>query len=167
MYLVRDGLFDDVDVVLHWHPGDSNDAAFIPRSTIQTTNVELIDKVMYVNVRAPMLLIRSALPHLKAAMGSMVNIGSINAYCGESPLLGYSMLKGVLMTMPRNLGDSLFTRIGVRGIHMNPGWILTDDEYKLKLSDGLPPDWPGRLPALVAPLIGLIGPDPVANAAIF
>ncbi len=27
VYLVRDGLFDDVDVVLHWHPGDRNDAS--------------------------------------------------------------------------------------------------------------------------------------------
>lgn len=27
VYLVREGLFDDVDVVLHWHPGDRNDAS--------------------------------------------------------------------------------------------------------------------------------------------
>jgi len=27
VYLARAGLFDDVDVVLHWHPGDSNSAA--------------------------------------------------------------------------------------------------------------------------------------------
>lgn len=27
VYLVRDGLFEDVDVVLHWHPGDENDAS--------------------------------------------------------------------------------------------------------------------------------------------
>jgi aminobenzoyl-glutamate utilization protein B len=26
-YMVRDGLFDDVDVVLHWHPSDSNGAS--------------------------------------------------------------------------------------------------------------------------------------------
>ena len=26
VYMVRDGLFDDVDVVLHWHPSDSNSA---------------------------------------------------------------------------------------------------------------------------------------------
>ncbi|MBW2269097.1 MAG: amidohydrolase [Deltaproteobacteria bacterium] len=26
VYLVRDGLFDDVDVVLHWHPADANGA---------------------------------------------------------------------------------------------------------------------------------------------
>ena len=27
VYMVRDGLFDDVDVALHWHPGDNNSAA--------------------------------------------------------------------------------------------------------------------------------------------
>ena len=27
MYLVRDGLFDNLDVVLHWYPGDGNDAS--------------------------------------------------------------------------------------------------------------------------------------------
>ena len=26
VYMVREGLFDDVDVVLHWHPSDSNSA---------------------------------------------------------------------------------------------------------------------------------------------
>jgi aminobenzoyl-glutamate utilization protein B len=28
VYMVRDGLFSDVDVVLHWHPGASNSASF-------------------------------------------------------------------------------------------------------------------------------------------
>lgn len=27
VYLVREGLFDDVDIVLHWHPSDRNDAS--------------------------------------------------------------------------------------------------------------------------------------------
>ncbi|MFZ9981189.1 MAG: amidohydrolase [Cyclobacteriaceae bacterium] len=27
VYMVRDGLFNDVDVVLHWHPSDNNDAS--------------------------------------------------------------------------------------------------------------------------------------------
>jgi aminobenzoyl-glutamate utilization protein B len=27
VYMVRDGLFDDVDVVLHWHPSNKNDAS--------------------------------------------------------------------------------------------------------------------------------------------
>ena len=32
VYLVREGLFDDVDVVLHWHPSDRNDAS--PETTL-------------------------------------------------------------------------------------------------------------------------------------
>ena len=32
VYMVREGLFDDVDVVLHWHPGDRNDAS--PATTL-------------------------------------------------------------------------------------------------------------------------------------
>ena len=33
VYMVREGLFDDVDVVLHWHPNDKNDAsAFTTRA---------------------------------------------------------------------------------------------------------------------------------------
>ena len=32
VYLVREGLFDDVDVVLHWHPSDRNDAS--PTTTL-------------------------------------------------------------------------------------------------------------------------------------
>lgn len=32
VYMARAGLFEDVDVVLHWHPGDSNDAS--PNSSL-------------------------------------------------------------------------------------------------------------------------------------
>ncbi|MDE2957860.1 MAG: SDR family oxidoreductase [Bacteroidota bacterium] len=144
-----------------------NNAAFIPRSNIHTTDVALFDKVMHINVRAPMLLIQAALPHLTATKGSVLNIGSINAYCGEPPLLGYSVSKGALMTLSRNLGDALFAEYGVRVNQINPGWILTNNEYKLKLADGLPPDWPSRLPVGVAPSGGLIGPETIAQAAIY
>jgi aminobenzoyl-glutamate utilization protein B len=36
VYMVRAGLFDDVDVVLHWHPGDGNDAS--PGTTLANTS---------------------------------------------------------------------------------------------------------------------------------
>ncbi|MDC6352018.1 amidohydrolase [Zeaxanthinibacter sp. PT1] len=29
VYMVRSGLFDDVDAALHWHPGDNNDASMV------------------------------------------------------------------------------------------------------------------------------------------
>ena len=144
-----------------------NNAAFIPRSDIISTDTDLFDQVMHVNVRAPLLLIQAALPHLSWAKGSVLNIGSINAYCGEPPLLAYSMSKGALMTLSRNLGDALFSAFGVRVNQINPGWVLTENEFKLKLADGLPEDWPSRLPDLIAPSGGLINPQTIAQAAIY
>jgi NAD(P)-dependent dehydrogenase (short-subunit alcohol dehydrogenase family) len=84
-----------------------NNAAAIIRSNIHSTSTDLFDRSIAVNVRAPLLLIQAALPHLEAAEGCVLNIGSINAYCGEESLLAYSISKGGLMTLTRNLGDAL------------------------------------------------------------
>ena len=147
--------------------GVVNNAAFIPRSDVKSTDAALFNKVMNVNVRAPMLLIQAALQHLSDARGCVLNIGSVNAYCGEPPLLAYSMSKGALMTMSRNLGDALFGEYGVRVNQINPGWVLTDNEFKLKVADGLPEDWPSRIPRAVAPSGGLISPETIAAAAVY
>ena len=144
-----------------------NNAAFIPRSDIHTTDAALFDRTMAVNVRAPMLLIQAALPELKRSGGCVLNIGSVNAYCGEPPLLAYSMSKGALMTMTRNLGDALHFHFGVRVNQINPGWVLTDNEYQLKLKDGLPEDWPDRLPKVTAPSGSLVSPETIASGAIY
>src|SRR5436309_1111397 len=57
-----------------------NNAAWIVRSNIDTTDAALFDRCMAVNVRAPLLLVQEALPHLKRAQGCVLNIGSINGY---------------------------------------------------------------------------------------
>ena len=144
-----------------------NNAAYIPRSDIHTTDTALFDAVMAVNVRAPLLLIQAALPHLEAAQGCVLNIGSINAYCGEPPLLAYSISKGGLMTLSRNLGDALHYHHGVRVNQINPGWVLTENEYRLKIADGLPDDWPDNLPRAVNPSGRLVQPETIAAAAVF
>ena len=71
------------------------------------------------------------------------------------------------MTMTRNLGDGLHYHYGVRVNQINPGWVLTENEFQLKLNDGLPQDWPERLPRTVAPSGGLVTPETVAEAALF
>src|SRR5262249_44804778 len=90
-----------------------NNAALVTRSNLQTTDVAFFDRMMAVNVRAPMLLIQAAFPHLKSSRGVVLNIGSVNGYCGEANLLAYSISKGGLMTLSRNLADAL-GRDGVR-----------------------------------------------------
>ena len=80
----------------------------------------------------------------------MLNIGSINAYSGEGNLLAYSISKGGLMTLSRNLADALCYD-SIRVTHFNVGWVLTPNEYHYKLADGLPQDWPEKVDRHVGP----------------
>jgi len=143
-----------------------NNAAWAIRSDIHTTNAELFDKVIAINVCAPLLLIQAALPHLLKTRGCVLNIGSINAYTGESNLLAYSVSKGALMTLSRNLADALCYD-GVRVNHFNVGWVLTPNEYQYKLKDGLPADWPDNIPAQYAPTGRIMKPEEIAAAAVY
>ena len=113
-----------------WNKIDAivNNAALVISSNIKNTNDKLLEDVFKVNTMAPFLLIKSALPYLTKSKGAVLNIGSVNAWSGEPNLLAYSISKGALMTMTRNLGDSLHRDNGVRVNQINPGWVLTEKE---------------------------------------
>jgi NAD(P)-dependent dehydrogenase (short-subunit alcohol dehydrogenase family) len=143
-----------------------NNAAIVPRSTIAKTNAELFDRTMAINVRAPLLLIQAAWSQLKAQRGSVLNIGSVNALSGEATLLDYSISKGALLTMSRNLANA-HAADGVRFNLFNVGWVLTDREYAMQVSEGQPPDWPQRVPAVFAPSGRLIKPEEIAAGAVY
>jgi NAD(P)-dependent dehydrogenase (short-subunit alcohol dehydrogenase family) len=143
-----------------------NNAASVQRSNLSNTDADVFDKLIAINLRAPMLLIQAAVPHLKLSRGCVLNIGSLNGYCGEANLLAYSMSKGGLMTMSRNLADALGPD-RVRVNHFNVGWVLTPNEYKQKIADGLPPDWPERVPRTKAPSGRLLKPEEIAAAAVY
>jgi NAD(P)-dependent dehydrogenase (short-subunit alcohol dehydrogenase family) len=143
-----------------------NNAASVARSNLQTTDADFFDQMMAVNVRGPMLLVQAAYPHLKASQGCVLNIGSMNAYCGERNLLAYSVSKGALMTMSRNLADALcYEKIRVN--HFNVGWVLTPNEYEQKIADGLPADWPERIDRMYAPSGRIMKPEEIATAAVY
>jgi NAD(P)-dependent dehydrogenase (short-subunit alcohol dehydrogenase family) len=144
-----------------------NNAAWVLRGQIGDLTPALFDRIMAINCRAPLLLIKEALPLLAAARGSVVNIGSVNAYCGEENLLPYSISKGALMTLSRNLGDSLMRQHGVRVNQINPGWVLTANERRYKQAEGMPEDWPARLPKLFAPSGRIFDPAEIAEAVVY
>lgn len=140
-----------------------NNAAMVVRGRIGDVTPEFFDKVMAVNVRAPLLLIQAALPYLEKTRGVVVNIGSVNAYSGEENLLPYSISKGALQTLSRNLGDSLHRCHGVRVNQINPGWVLTENERRHKIVEGMAEDWPAHLPKLFAPAGRIFRPDEIAS----
>jgi NAD(P)-dependent dehydrogenase (short-subunit alcohol dehydrogenase family) len=54
-----------------------NNAGIVLREPLATAKEENLDKVYRVNLRAPILLSKAALPHLRESKGSIVNISSI------------------------------------------------------------------------------------------
>jgi len=146
--------------------GVVNNAACLKRGDIRSTDAGLFDEVIATNVRTPFLLIKAALDELSRTKGAVLNIGSINAFCGEPKLMAYSMSKGALMTMSRNLSNSL-GHLGVRVNHFNVGWVLTPNEYKLKIADGLSEDWPDHVDPKTAICGRLMKPEEIATAAVY
>ena len=144
-----------------------NNAAIVASSNIQTTDKAFLQRILEVNAIAPFLLIKAALSYLTETHGSVLNIGSVNAYSGEPNLFAYSVSKGALMTLTRNLGDTLHRENGVRVNQINPGWVLTETERERKKQHGLAEDWYKDLPAVYAPAGRILWPKEIAAAAVY
>lgn len=148
--------------------GIVNNAAMLDRCTIENTTDDLFADIMAVNARAPVMLIKAALPFMENQKtgGSIVNIGSINAHCGASKILLYSISKGALMTATRNLGDALSAR-HVRVNQLNVGWTETENEHLVQEKEGQPKDWLDHIPEAAAPSGKLLAPETIAEHAAF
>ena len=144
-----------------------NNAAIVASSNIHTTDKAFLQRLLAVNTIAPFALIKAALPYLTEQHGCVLNIGSVNAYSGEPNLFAYSVSKGALMTMTRNLGDTLHRENGVRINQINPGWVLTETEIQRKKEHGLSDDWYKNLPLVYAPAGRILKPSEIAAAAIY
>jgi NAD(P)-dependent dehydrogenase (short-subunit alcohol dehydrogenase family) len=144
-----------------------NNAALTTRSNLDTVDSATFDRILAVNLKAPLFLIQAAMPHFRAqGRGVVLNIGSINALGGERNLLPYSVSKGGLMTMTRNLADA-HAHEQVRINQLNVGWTLTEGEQQTKQEDGLPPDWETQLPERYAPSGRIFRPEEIAAHAVF
>jgi NAD(P)-dependent dehydrogenase (short-subunit alcohol dehydrogenase family) len=144
-----------------------NNAAQMARGGLEDTDADAFDQTIAIDLKAPFLLIQAAFPHFrKQGTGRVLNIGSMNGYCGERSMLVYSMCKGALMTLTRNLADAHGAE-GLRVNQLNVGWTLTPNEFALKMKEGLPNDWPSKLPKTFAPSGRLLSPEDIAWAAVF
>lgn len=147
--------------------GIVNNAALLTRSNLESTTAAVFDRIISVNLRAPLLIIRAALPHFRRQGGGVVvNVGSINALCGEPNLLAYSVSKGGLVTLTRNLADAHAAE-GIRINNINVGWTLSENERKLKIEEGLGEGWENRIPKQFAPSGRIFTTDEIAAHIVF
>jgi NAD(P)-dependent dehydrogenase (short-subunit alcohol dehydrogenase family) len=92
----------------------------------------LWEQIMATNLRGAFFMCKHAVPVLRrAGGGSIINVGSTNAYCGLPELFAYSCAKGGLLTLTRNLARALAPdRIRVNCL--NPGWVVTEGEIAVQ-----------------------------------
>jgi NAD(P)-dependent dehydrogenase (short-subunit alcohol dehydrogenase family) len=152
--------FGQIDVLV-------NTVGLSARGNIEDTSVEEWDKVFAVNVRSSFICAQQAVKHMKERQrGSIINIGSVNAYIGEPKLLAYSASKGALMTMTKNLASYL-NRYRIRVNQLNVGWTLTPNEHRVKVEEeGKGEDWLEE--AIKTRAWGrLLSPRDIAYAAVY
>lgn len=106
-----------------------NAAALGARGTLVDTSKELWDEMFNTNVRGPFFLMQAFVKHRLAqgGGGSIVNILSNCAHCGQSYLAPYSSSKGALATLTKNVANAYRQN----RIHCNailPGWMDTPGE---------------------------------------
>ena len=82
------------------------------------------DKVIAVNLTAPFFIAQKAASAM-AAGGSIVNIGSVDAYGADGPFSSYVAAKAGLIGMTKAAAVELASR-GIRVNAVSPGWTLTD-----------------------------------------
>jgi NAD(P)-dependent dehydrogenase (short-subunit alcohol dehydrogenase family) len=145
-----------------------NNAGIYPRGAIGTTTTAFFDHVFAVNTRAPLLCAEAAIQafRLQKSGGAIVSVGSINALCGQADLTVYSMSKGALTTMTRNLADALAPE-RIRVNCLNVGWTFTANEDATQQREGRKPGWEKEVSPVFAPTSRLLQPEEVAAHTAF
>ena len=145
-----------------------NNAGIYPRDDVETLTPEFFDDIFTINAKAPLFLAQAAIKAFKQqkSPGAIVNIGSINAYAGESEMTVYPMTKGALMTMTRSLSER-YCYDGIRTNQLNLGWILTQTESARMVEEGYPENWEQQIDPAYAPSGQLLRPEECAEHVVF
>jgi NAD(P)-dependent dehydrogenase (short-subunit alcohol dehydrogenase family) len=145
-----------------------NAAGITDRGTVFDTSPELFDRMVAVNLRAPFFLMQEAARIMRRERieGAMVNILSMSAHGGQPFLTAYSMSKGALATLTKNIAFSLMPwRIRVNAL--NIGWMNTPGEDAIMRREHGAQDGWLETAAAEQPFGRLIEPAEVARACAF
>lgn len=102
-----------------------NNAAVFETAPLESLTLEQWDTVFATNTRGPFLVAREALPHLRAARGRIVNIGSLGGERAWAGHAHYSSAKAALHMLTRTMARSFAPEVSVNCVA--PGWIELDD----------------------------------------
>jgi D-xylose 1-dehydrogenase len=112
-----------------------NNAANDKRHTLAEVTPEFFDAGIAVNVRHQLFAAQAVAEDMKAAkQGSIINLGSISWMLKNSDYPVYVMSKSAVQGLTRGLAKDL-GQFGIRVNSLVPGWVMTDKQRRLWLTD--------------------------------
>ena len=113
-----------------------NNAAVFASAALESLTLEQWDAVFETNARGPFLVAREALPHLRAARGRIVNIGSLGGFHPWAGHAHYCASKAALHMLTQTMAKAFAPEVSVNCVA--PGWI--EMPGGLKLNEATAPD---------------------------
>jgi NAD(P)-dependent dehydrogenase (short-subunit alcohol dehydrogenase family) len=139
-----------------------NNAAAAARMASEDLTAELIDNLMAVNVRAPLLLIAALIPSMThQSRGSIINLSSVSSLIGTPRRSAYAATKGALDAATRSLAIELGP-LGIRVNAVAPGVVDTALWAKNKAIAGVV-----ELVEAQTPLRRWATPEDIADVIVF
>ncbi len=117
-----------------------NSAGISPRGTVESTDEELWERTLAVNLKGPWLGIKTCLPWLRLSRGTIVNIGTTRATRPMPGLFSYITSKAGLLGLTRQVAVE-YLEAGITCNMVAPGWVDTPGERILQARHGRP-DFP-------------------------
>jgi NAD(P)-dependent dehydrogenase (short-subunit alcohol dehydrogenase family) len=103
-----------------------NAAGINPEANLTDPDETALDAMMLINVKAPMRLIRLALPHLaKSGEGRVINVASMSGKRVRNPNVGYAMSKFALLALTHAVRQYGWDH-GIRATAICPSFVATD-----------------------------------------
>jgi pteridine reductase len=115
------GSFGRLDVLV-------NNAAVFAAEPLESLTLEAWDAVFAANVRGPFLMAREALPHLRAAEGRIVNMGSLGGMRAWATHAHYCASKAALHSLTQAMARAFAPEVSVNCVA--PGWIAIEDSAR-------------------------------------
>ena len=116
-----------IGAVVHTHSHIDilvNNAGIMFEKSLEQQRAEDWDRMMAINLRGPMLMVKHALPHMRRG-GAVVNIGSLEGLACNPGHTAYAASKAGVHGLTLGLAVDLGPR-GIRANTIAPGWIDTD-----------------------------------------
>ena len=109
--------FGQIDVVVN------NAGIHDSKSLEQATEADW-DLILDNNLKSMYLVVKAALPYLKATKGRIVNMSSMAGVVGQGNAAAYASSKGAIVILSKNLAIDL-AKYGIRVNAICPGWVET------------------------------------------